>query len=102
MPVVMVSEFDVDPGDRSTNTYDAVTARLNPAGDPPAGMIVHTAGFVGDVFRIFDVWETQEHAERFQADRLGPTVQAVIQESGEEGRPPARQYFYELHDLVTP
>lgn len=100
MPVAMVSEFDVDPGDRSTTNYDAVNARLNPEGDPPAGLIVHTAGFAGDVFRVFDIWETQEHAERFLGERLGPAIQAVMEEAGEENSSPARQYFYELHDVV--
>jgi hypothetical protein len=96
----MVSEFDVEPGDRSTANYDAVNARLNPEGNPPAGLIVHTAGFAGDVFRVFDIWESQADAERFLEERLMPAIQAVMSEAGEEGAPPARQYFYALHDLV--
>jgi hypothetical protein len=101
MPVVFVSEFDVEPGDRSTTVYDTVTERLKVATDVPAGLICHTAGFADDVFRILDVWETKEQADQFFDQRLTPTVKAVMDEVG-EGGPPARQYFYELHDFVKP
>jgi hypothetical protein len=51
------------------------------------------------VFRIFDVWETREHGERFMNERLMP----IIQELGGGGadlRPPDREAWYELHDLM--
>ena len=98
MPIAYVQEFDGDENDRSTTNYDSVRARLNVDTDPPAGLIVHTAGFAGPVFRIFDVWESEEHASRFRDERLMPVVSQMMQ-SG-MGSPPDREYTYELHDFV--
>jgi hypothetical protein len=98
MAITMVQEFTVEPDDRSTTNYDAVKERLNVDADPPAGLIIHTAGFTGrGVFRIFDVWESQEDWERFRDERLMPAVQPVIDGGG---APPSAEYTYELHDVV--
>jgi len=98
MAIAMVQEFEAGD-DRSTVNYDAVREQLNVEADPPVGMIVHTAGFTaGGVFRIFDVWETREHCERFLNERLMP----LIEELGagrDDFAPPDRQAFYELHDV---
>jgi hypothetical protein len=99
MAVAFVNEFDVESGDRSTTVYDKVNERLGIEADMPPGLICHTAGFADDVFRIFDVWESREQADRFYDDRLMPIVKAAMEEAG-EGGPPDRQYFYELHDIV--
>jgi hypothetical protein len=66
------------------------------------GGIVHTAGFDEDagVFRIFDVWETREDAERFIKETLEPVVGELLA-GRDDAPPPARQYFYELHDVIT-
>ncbi len=102
MPIAFVQEFDVDAGDSSTSNYDAVKAKLNVDADPPAGLIVHTAGFTGNgIFRTYDVWESKEDFERFRDERLMPAVQAVMGE-GATGGPPARERIYQLHDVVKP
>jgi hypothetical protein len=103
MAVALIQEFPVDPsGDRTTTNYDAVQARLDVRGNPPAGGIVQTAGFDEEagVFRIFAVWETREQAERFIEERVTPIVEELT--AGREGAgPPQRQSFYELHDLIV-
>jgi hypothetical protein len=99
MAIAMVQEFTVEPGDTSTTNYDSIKERLNVDADPAAGLICHTAGFTGTgVFRIFDVWESQEAWQRFNDERLMPAVQPVI-EAG--GAPPSAEYTYELHDVIT-
>ena len=99
MAIAMVQEFDAGD-DRSTANYDRISRDLNPEGDKPAGLIVHTAGFTAEgVFRIFDVWETEADWERFRDERLMPIVERVMSEGG--GAPPAREYTYELHDVIT-
>jgi hypothetical protein len=86
---------EIDEG--TLEQYDQVNERLQAQGDPPAGMIVHTAGAKGSGgFRIFDVWESREDFERFQEERLGPIVSEVV---GQDARP-SRQELYELHDLM--
>jgi len=101
MAVASIQEFKLQDDDRTTTNYDAVQERLNTRDNPPEGGIFHTAGFDEDagVFRIFDVWETREHGERFMNERLMP----IIQELGGGGadlRPPDREAWYELHDVM--
>jgi hypothetical protein len=103
MAVALVQEFVIDPaGDRSTTNYDAIQARLDTKNNPPEGGIFHSAGFDEEagVFRIFDVWETREQAQRFIDEQVMPAVEAVTGGQSDAG-PPIRQYFYELHDIQT-
>jgi quinol monooxygenase YgiN len=67
-------------------------------------LIAHTAGFDDDagVFRILDVWESREQAERFMAEHVQPLI-----EQGPEAFPdsdafaePTREGFYDLHHVV--
>ena len=98
MPIVYMQEFDGEPGDRSTTGYDTVKENMNLT-EPPEGLIVHTAGFDGDVFRIFDVWESEAHWTRFRDERLMPAVEKMMAENP-TGAPPARESTYELHDIL--
>jgi hypothetical protein len=103
MAVAFVQEFAIDPkGDRTTTNYDEITARLDAKNDPPEGGILHSAGFDEEagVFRIFDVWETREHAQRYLDERVIPIVNEVTAGRSDAG-PPERSYFYELHDVMT-
>jgi hypothetical protein len=82
--------------------YDAVSAKMDIHNDPPEGLIVHTAGIDPDgVWRIFDVWESREAAERFERERLRPALSEVMPE-GTEPPPPPKEVSYELHDLLRP
>jgi len=101
MAVAYIQEFEIT--DHSTTNYDFVAERIGEG--PFEGLIAHTAGFDEDenVFRIFDIWETREHAERFLAEHVRPMM-----EEGPEAfpnpdgfTPPTRDGFYELHDVVT-
>ena len=98
MAIAVVQEFAIELGDRSTENYDRVKARLNMAADPPTGLLFHAAGFSGTgLFRIFDVWESDEDWQRFNVERFLPAVAPVIERAG---APPSVQYTYELHDVV--
>jgi len=100
LPVAFIQEFKIS-GDRSTANYDAVVAQLDIDSNRPAGLIVHTAGWDenGGVFRIFDVWETAEHAERFMRERLQPILdQGPTNPDDVAG--PDREDIYDLHHVV--
>jgi hypothetical protein len=101
MAVAMLQEWkDAPPG---TEGYDAIHPRLDVENNPPDGLIAHTAGAdSGGVWRIFDIWESREQAERFSQERLMPTVQKVMEEhgGGENMRPPDVMDIYELHNFV--
>jgi hypothetical protein len=101
MAIMMIQEFEVAEDDLSTANYDSVSERLNAGADPPAGLLVHTAGFTGKgIFRIADVWESEQDWQSFRDGRLAEAVKPVM-ESG-EGSPPSVEYSYELHDLIKP
>ena len=67
----------------------------------------HTAGFDHEagVFRIFDVWETREHGERFISEKLNPIIERMAAEAAgredESFTPPTRETWYDLHDSMT-
>jgi hypothetical protein len=100
MAVAYVQEFAI--ADRSTENYDFVAEKV---GDGPfEGLIAHCAGFDDEagVFRIFDVWETREQAERFLAEHVQPLMgqgQNAFP-NPDAFTPPTRDGFYELHDVV--
>jgi len=106
MAIAYVQEFEIKGGDTSTTNYDAVNAALNLQG-APEGLLIHTAGFDLDagVFRIFDVWETREHGERFINERLNPIIEPMIAAAAQNPDanfdPPSREAWYELHDSVS-
>ena len=98
MAIAVIQEFAIQGDDRSTTNYDSVAERLGSL--PPAeGLIFHSAGFDEDagVFRIFDVWKSQEQAEQFQ-ERIMEMVGGSIPA---DAAPPTRTAFYKLHDFST-
>jgi hypothetical protein len=97
MAVAFVQEFKIE--DRSTKNYDEIARRLDDE-PTPAGLIVHSAGFDEDagVFRIFDIWESQQQADRFQEHVMEIVGEAVPPDAAM----PTRTAVYELHDVVKP
>jgi hypothetical protein len=101
MAILMVQEFSAEDDDVSTPNYDSVSERLNVKGDPPPGLIVHTAGFTGrGMFRIAAVWESEDAWQRFRDGRLAEALKPMMDSGG--GSPPELEYSYELHDLIKP
>ena len=102
MAVAYIQEFPIT--NRSTENYDFVAEKI---GDGPFdGLIAHTAGFDDEarVFRILDIWESQEHAQRFLDEHVQPLI-----DQGPDAFPnpdnftqPTRDGFYELHQVVSP
>jgi quinol monooxygenase YgiN len=98
MAVAVIQEFPIEGDDRSTANYDRVQEALGTRENPPAGGLVHTAGFdeKAGVFRIFDVWESQAAWESFLNDRLMPVVRPMMEQGG---RAPETR-VYELHEYA--
>ena len=100
MAFAVIQEFPIDADDRSTPRYDQVQKALGTRDNPPAGGLVHTAGFdeQAGVFRIFDVWESEDAWNAFFNDRLMPVIRPMMEEQG--ARPPVTR-TYELHDFMA-
>ena len=97
MAVAVVQDWVEEETDRSTTNYDAVSERLQAQDEPPAGLLVHTAGFTGHGFRIFEVWESREDFERFLNDTLMPMVRDI---ASDDTRQPETT-VYELHNFMA-
>ncbi len=95
MAVGVVLDFK----DATLEQYDQVIQKMGlRLGEPLAdGGISHWVTGTDDGFRVYDVWESREHFERFAQEQIGP----FAQEAG-IGSPPEIT-FYEAHNvLVTP
>ena len=106
MAIAFMQEWPIQDGDTSTTNYDAVSTELN-LEQAPDGLLIHTAGFDHDsgVFRVFDVWDSREQADKFMAERLNPILERMMAEATERGdesfTSPTREAWYELHDSMT-
>jgi hypothetical protein len=95
--VAIVQDWIAPETDRSTANYDAITAALMAQNEPVDGLRVHGAGFSGSGFRIFEIWESREHFDRFLEERLMPLVMA---QEGSSPTPPTVTE-YELHNVIV-
>ncbi len=95
-----VAEIVRFPEGRGAQDYDATGLDL--AGDPPDGLIFHSAGEFDGRFQVFNVWESQEQAERFIEDRLRPAIKAAVGEEAFEQMPDADRTFTDVHNYEIP
>ena len=57
--------------------------------EPPDGLIIHVAIERAEGgLRYLDVWESEQHCERFTQDRLHPVVHGLLQEIFGDTLPP--------------
>ncbi len=99
MAIGLVNRFSEGAG---AEVYDKVSGVLDARGNPPEGMIFHSAGELEGVFQVFNIWESREHFDRFREERLVP---AMIEAMGEEAvdQMPAADYIeVKIHEYVIP
>jgi hypothetical protein len=101
MAVAYIQEFPA--GDRTTTNYDYIAEKIGEG--PFDGLIAHSAGFDDDagVFRIFDIWETREQAQRFLDDHIQPLTDQgpTAFPNPDNFFPPSKDGFYELHNAIS-
>jgi hypothetical protein len=88
------------PPNVTAELYDKVNAEMGVEGNSPPGLLFHCAGEVDGSWQIIDVWESHEHAQRFDDERLSPAIEQVMG-MRPPGPPPGAQ-VYELHAVVRP
>jgi hypothetical protein len=79
-------------------SYETVTEKMFPGGtgDPPDGLIIHTAGEGPNGFRVVDVWESREHFDRFMNDMLMPALEETGMSMGD-----ARPEIIEIVNMMA-
>jgi hypothetical protein len=76
--------------------YDAAHAVMEVHTDPPAGMIVHSAGPIEDGWGVIDFWESRAAFEAFVQERLMPRLHGL----GDQGFPsPPEVKEFPVHNL---
>ena len=95
MAVIMELEFEGLTPDQ----YDAIDTALDAKGNPPAGLIAHSARFDGDTFKALDIWESADAFNAFAQSRLGPTIAETLGDDAPDGPPDPK--FTELHNAYS-
>jgi len=52
--------------------FDQLEQQINPAGNPPDGLIFHASGPIDEGWGVIDFWQSREHFDRFAQERIGP------------------------------
>ena len=76
--------------------YNQVMRTLDLDKNPPAGAVLHVAGFMNSTLRVLDIWESQQAFEKFQKDRLN----TAVQKAGITG--PPKVQFYPTYNIFVP
>jgi hypothetical protein len=79
--------------------YDAINDHIEVNANPPEGLIFHAAGPIEDGWGVIDFWESREHFDRFQAERLGPGI-AELGDRAPQGPPDIKEF--PVHNFVKP
>jgi hypothetical protein len=82
--------------------YDAVQAQLDTENNPVEGLIFHSAGELEGRFQIFNVWESREDFDRFEAERIRPALVAVMGEEAVAALPDPEHVEASIHNYVIP
>jgi hypothetical protein len=84
----------IDNPNGSKEVYEQLREQIGL--DKPAGGIFHVAGpSPNGGWRVIEIWESEEAAKRFLAERLGPAAQAV------GTPPPPPPELWSVHNYMT-
>jgi hypothetical protein len=85
----------VENPEGSQQLYERIRAHIGL--EKPAGGIFHVAGpSPNGGWRVIEVWESEEEANRFFQERFMP----ALQELGVDGPPPSRE-FWPVHRAMS-
>jgi hypothetical protein len=62
----------------------------------PEGLLLHTAGQSDQGWYIYDVWESQDHFQRFVEGKLRPAIDELGIEGGDQLQP----QFFPIETIV--
>jgi hypothetical protein len=90
------------PEGRGAEQYDAVNQQMGLQGNPPDGLLFHSAGELDGRFQIFNLWETREQSERFTRERIRPALVAVMGEEQVASLPEPEMVEVAIHNYLIP
>jgi hypothetical protein len=96
MAVMVIQEFPA-----TVEQYDQVNEKLDPASNPPKGLILHSGAETDGGMKVVDIWESADAWQDFLDNRLSPAVVEVMGPPPEGAEPPPIE-IRELRDLVQP
>ena len=99
MAIGTITRFSEGMG---SDQYDAVQAQIDIESEPVEGLIFHSAGELEGRFQIFNVWESREDFDRFEAERIRPALVAVMGEEAVAAMPDAEHVEASIHNYVIP
>jgi hypothetical protein len=84
--------------DGTQEQYDAVNAEMGVEESPPEGLIFHAAGPMESGWSVIDFWESREAFDTFQANRLGPAIEA-LGDRAPQGPPKIKEF--PVHNTIS-
>jgi hypothetical protein len=73
--------------------FDAVNKHVDPASDPPAGLLFHASGPIEGGWGVIDFWESRDAFDAFS-----PRIQASVEASGVEVQGPPDIKEFPVHE----
>ncbi len=77
--------------------FDAVNAVIDPAGDPPKGLILHSSGPIEGGWGVIDFWDS-----RADFDAFSPRIQAGVEKVGVQLQGPPDVKEFPVHEMFQP
>jgi hypothetical protein len=62
--------------------------------DAPDGLIMHSAGPTDDGWYVYDIWESEDHVQRFVQERVMPAAQEL------GGPAPTPPQIFQIYNLI--
>jgi hypothetical protein len=94
LPVISI----IQPAVEDHHVYDAVRHKIDLDKNHPDGLILHAVGEIDGAWRIINIWESADYAERWERDTLVPAAREILGEAA------SRRVVktFGLHHLITP
>jgi hypothetical protein len=73
--------------------FDAVNGHVDPASDPPAGLIFHASGPIDGGWGVIDFWQSREDFDAF-----APRIQRSVEAAGVELQSPPDVKQFPVHE----
>lgn len=97
MPDVVSIHFETGV---DAELYDQLDARVSPGGNPPEGLLFHSAGPTpSGGWRIVDLWDSRATFDRFLESAVIPAMAELVGEEAMKSAEPPRIESWPAHNF---